>query len=329
MWRRFICPAGVVVAMLANPAPIKAQDASQRPPAARAQGGFGVDLFGGAGIGWPTAKDSFDALDLNYPLEYGGGVRLTGLWRKLFAQVSGARWSDTGERAFIASDGTSFPLGIPLEVEATYVDATLGWKDAVRTASGRVSFLSYLGIGAGVVRYRESSPFAEPGDDLDTTEPSYHALIGFEVPIAGWLAAAVDGRYRYIPGLLGDAGVSGVLEEDSLGGFQLSAGFRVGFGGPRYAAPPPAPTVPPEDIPTKRPPAAVPEPAADGVIVEAAPVFLLPDATRTPLRILQPGTSVRILEETTDWVRVEFQDVQFGRRVGYVQRKFVQTRKTP
>jgi hypothetical protein len=63
-----------------------------------------------------------------------------------------------------------------------------------------------------------------------------------------------------------------------------------------------------------------------GVIAQAAPIFILPDATRTPLRTLPAGTSVRILEEKGDWIRIEFIDAQFGRRVGYVERKFVQLR---
>jgi hypothetical protein len=65
------------------------------------------------------------------------------------------------------------------------------------------------------------------------------------------------------------------------------------------------------------------------VIAEATPAFILPDATRTPLRTLPAGTTVRILEEKGDWVQVEFNDPQYGRRVGYVQRRFVQLRQRP
>ena len=63
------------------------------------------------------------------------------------------------------------------------------------------------------------------------------------------------------------------------------------------------------------------------MITASAPVFLLPDATMTPLRTLTAGTSIRILEEKGDWIRIEFRDNQYGARVGYVQRKFVQVRQ--
>ena len=64
-----------------------------------------------------------------------------------------------------------------------------------------------------------------------------------------------------------------------------------------------------------------------GVIIEAAPIYLLPDARRTPLRTLTPGIVVKILEETGDWFKVEFRDQQFGPTVGYVQRRHVQRAK--
>jgi hypothetical protein len=41
---------------------------------------------------------------------------------------------------------------------------------------------------------------------------------------------------------------------------------------------------------------------------------------------LPAGTAVRILEDKGDWVRVEFNDQQYGRRVGFVERKYVQIR---
>lgn len=58
------------------------------------------------------------------------------------------------------------------------------------------------------------------------------------------------------------------------------------------------------------------------VTVEA-PVFLLPDATRKPLRMLPPGTSLVIVRVQEDWLQVSFNDAQFGRRTGWIERKFV------
>lgn len=309
---------------LAVPSNLDAQEAQRKPvPSAPGDVQIGIDAFGGAGITWPAASDSFEAVGLGKTAtEFGGGARVTGLWRYLFAQVTAYRWSDTGERVFVDSTGTRFPLGIPLHVEATYVDGSIGWKAPTVSPTGRIRMWSYVGAGVGATRYSEESPFAGEDDDLDETGVSYHVLAGVEVPIVNWLAVAMDARYRFVPGVLGEGGVSGVNEQDLLGGFQASAGLRVGFGGPavrvrRPPAPPPAErsTLPPV-LPQKR------IDLESGVIIETAPVFLYPDTQRTPLRTLPAGTSVRILEETPEWMRIEFTD-SFGNRVGYVQRKFV------
>jgi hypothetical protein len=285
---------------------------------------IGVDAFGGAGITWPAASDSFEAAGLGKrATEFGGGARVTGLWRHLFVQTTAYRWSDTGERVFVDSTGTRFPLGIPLDVKATFVDASVGWKVPSVNAAGRVNVWSYVAAGMGVTTYSENSPFGEPDDDLDTTSPSYHLLAGFEVPLVNRLAVAFDARYRFVPNVLGEGGVSGANEEDFLGGFQTSIGLRFGFGdgaAPRRTRP--APPVPADrtDLPPAMPARKIDLEA--GVITEAAPVFLYPDAQRTPLKTLTAGTPVRILEETPEWVRIEFTD-HFGARIGFVQRKFV------
>ncbi|HXW06366.1 MAG TPA: hypothetical protein VD833_14100 [Vicinamibacterales bacterium] len=54
------------------------------------------------------------------------------------------------------------------------------------------------------------------------------------------------------------------------------------------------------------------------IVTEAAPIYLVPDSTRTPLRTVPVGTSLELLGREGDWYRVAFQDPQFGRRVGYV-----------
>jgi len=55
-----------------------------------------------------------------------------------------------------------------------------------------------------------------------------------------------------------------------------------------------------------------------GVVTADAPVFLFPDATRTPLTILVKGTTVRVLQRQGNWYRVVFRDARFGDRTGYI-----------
>jgi hypothetical protein len=58
-------------------------------------------------------------------------------------------------------------------------------------------------------------------------------------------------------------------------------------------------------------------------VLQNAPITLLPDASRVPLRVAAKGTNLVILTDEGDWLQVQFQDPQFGPRVGYIQKKFV------
>ena len=58
-------------------------------------------------------------------------------------------------------------------------------------------------------------------------------------------------------------------------------------------------------------------------VTENAPIYLLADVSRVPLRVLEPGTVVKVLGEEGDWVQVQFEDVQWGRRAGWVQRSLL------
>lgn len=68
--------------------------------------------------------------------------------------------------------------------------------------------------------------------------------------------------------------------------------------------------------------------SADGsgvtaLALEPAPIFLLPDASRQPLRVAREGSRLRVVSSSGEWVTVQFQDPQFGLRTGSIQRRFV------
>ena len=64
------------------------------------------------------------------------------------------------------------------------------------------------------------------------------------------------------------------------------------------------------------------------IVTEGAPIFLLPDSSRTPLTKLPAGTSVRVLGIDGEWVNLEFRDGIFGARVGYVLKMHVKLQET-
>ena len=152
---------------------------------------------------------------------------------------------------------------------------------------------------------------------------------GVEVGLVKWVGLSVDFRYRYVPSLLGKGGVSAALEEDDFGGLHVGVGMRLMFGGgtpPRAASaepPEPAPGVA-QEVPGLARRAAE---EGSGLIIAQAPVFLRMDPTAEPLRVLEAGTSVKILAEIDDWVRIEFYDRLLGPRVGHVQRRYVRLPK--
>lgn len=58
-------------------------------------------------------------------------------------------------------------------------------------------------------------------------------------------------------------------------------------------------------------------------VMVAAPVFLKPDRTLTPLRTLAVGTTLMVERVEEDWVQVTFNDRQFGRRLGWIERRSI------
>jgi opacity protein-like surface antigen len=317
----------IIVGLMLRPTVALAQE--NVPPDIVVTRHIGVQGVAIAGVNWMSPSKSLEASGLSTkPIEIGGGVQVTNIWHDLFAQVNVSRLSTDGERTFVDDDGTPFPLGIPLSVKATYIDVSAGWKVIQVRETGR-PLLSYFGGGVGRVRYEERSPFALPGDDVDTTATSYHIVGGVEVKVLSWLGIAGEVRYRWVPNLLGEGGTSAALHDNNFGGFAAGAGVTLGFGGATVRrTPPPAQPQPPTA--PGRDPSRIPGRAAESeaaTILVAAPVYLRPDTNLQPLRTLEAGTAVKVLQENGDWIRIEFSDRILGPRIGYVLRKYIQLPK--
>jgi hypothetical protein len=58
-------------------------------------------------------------------------------------------------------------------------------------------------------------------------------------------------------------------------------------------------------------------------VISEAPIFLDPKVTRTPLTTVLAGTTLEVLNQSGDWVQVQFNDRAFGRRVGWIEARHV------
>jgi opacity protein-like surface antigen len=131
---------------------------------------------------------------------------------------------ETGSRVFIIS-GEPVSTGVPVTVEMRPIELSAGWR--VPLDRGR-RFVAYGGGGLLYVGYRETSDFAEPGDDTDSSYSGTSVFGGVDVLVWRWLSAGVEFQYRSVPDALGREGsVSAEFEETDLGGSAIR--FLVGI----------------------------------------------------------------------------------------------------
>ena len=70
-------------------------------------------------------------------------------------------------------------------------------------------------------------------------------------------------------------------------------------------------------------PSSAQSPVSVTVTATAAPIFVKPDPTRTPLRLAEKGTNLNVLTSEGEWYLVEWDDSRWGRRVGYIEKRHV------
>ena len=161
-----------------------------------------------------AAADTFDAVfgKTAFPF-FGGGVQVV-VKDSFFAELTASRFRQTGERAYL-SGGRAFQLGIPLTATITPFEITGGYRFRLRQLP-RVR--PYAAAGFGSYGYKETSTFAEAGEDVDTTHSGYVVNGGAEFRLHRWVGVAVDVQYSHVPGILGTGGVSQQAGETDLGG---------------------------------------------------------------------------------------------------------------
>jgi hypothetical protein len=173
-----------------------------------------------AGSTWLTAADSFDAVaGTTRTSNIGGGAAVT-LWKDAFVDVALHRLSVDGERVFV-DQGTVYRLGIPLQITMIPFDVAAGWR-----WRGRIS--PYGAAGISRISYTERADFAGEGDDVESSGVGPLVLVGVDLRVTRLLHVGAEARYRHVNGPLGQAGVSAVFGERSIGGFASSVRVSVG-----------------------------------------------------------------------------------------------------
>jgi opacity protein-like surface antigen len=166
-----------------------------------------------------AAKDTFGAVFGDSTGSFRGGGGDVVLGRRIFVEVSAARFEETGERVFLFED-TVNRLGIPLTATITPIEL-LGGIRFLRWER----LIPYAGIGFGSFKYEETSQFNTDDENLSVKKNGLVLVGGAEFRLGRWIGVSADAHYSRVHGILGAAGISQEYGDDDLGG--IAARFRV------------------------------------------------------------------------------------------------------
>jgi opacity protein-like surface antigen len=151
---------------------------------------------------------------------YGGGGQA--IFRNIFVDVGWEQFKKSGSRVAVV-DGEVFPVGIKDTITMQPFRVTGGYR--FRLSNGNTA---YVGGGAGSLRFKEVSEFAEPGDNTDESFASWNVVAGAEARAMKYLFFSVEFRYEGVPNAVGAPGVAGEFGEKDLGGFGIGVKLLVG-----------------------------------------------------------------------------------------------------
>lgn len=185
-----------------------------------------IGLFGLFDYNTVASPKSFDAVFGKHTMTAPGvGVEAIDLWKKLFVRVDGSQSSLKGERVVIFN-GEVYKLGIPLTAEMTPIEVGGGWRFSSKNPAAR--FAPYLGVSAVMLKYKETSSFADAGDNVDEVFTGAGVFGGVDVRVARQVFAGVEAQYRSINAKPGPDSAAASFNEKNLGGatLRVRAGVR-------------------------------------------------------------------------------------------------------
>ena len=170
-----------------------------------------------------AAKDTFDAIfGTSSMTSIGAGAEVLNLYRGVFARVTWSSGSLDGSRVTLVN-GDPIPLGIPLTVTMTPIEAGGGWRFRTK----RSWLAPYLGASLVLMRYEETSEFALPAENVDESFTGYSVFGGIDFRVARWVVLGVEAQYRGIHAPA-DGGVAAEFGESELGGTTLRVLVGIG-----------------------------------------------------------------------------------------------------
>ncbi len=167
-----------------------------------------------------AAKETFKAVFGRQVQPFFGAGLDIAFRNGMFVDATVSHFSKTGQRVF-RFNGTNFPLGIPLTVTETPLEATVGY----RHQKARSNVIPYVGGGIGSYGYQEIGQGDDSSEAVDLRDVGVLAVGGVEFRMGRWVGFSGDLQYTHVGGILGTGGVSKAANENDLGG--LAVRFRV------------------------------------------------------------------------------------------------------
>jgi opacity protein-like surface antigen len=183
-----------------------------------------------------AAQDTFDAAfgETREPF-FGGGLNIT-QDDTAYLELTASRFKKTGELAFY-NNGDVFRLGIPMTATITPFELTAGYRfhqrhrrlpSSTQRAVVPSRFIPYVGGGLGLYRYEQISEFGTDDENIDARHVGVILEGGVEIRLHRWVGVGVDLRYNYVPGILGEGGISQLADENDLGGIAARVKLVIG-----------------------------------------------------------------------------------------------------
>lgn len=215
----------IIVGLMIGVPQTAAAQTSRRSTTAAAKPSIGI--FGLFDYTTIASQKSFDAVFGEHTTTAPGvGVDAINLWKGLFVRAAGSQSTLSGERVVIFN-GEVFKLGIPLKAELTPLEFGGGWRFQSRNPASRLA--PYVGASAITLKYKETSSFADSGENADETYSGFGVFGGVDVRLLKQVFGGVEGQFRSISFTPAAGSAADNFKEKNLGGMVLRVRLGIRF----------------------------------------------------------------------------------------------------